>query len=66
MELKSLNKNMHDMIIKGQLLAFQQDENTKKVNANNRKFSRFKYCFNNSLPICRTTYKILLVLVIHI
>ena len=45
------------MVIKGQLLAFQQGENTKKVNANNRKFLRFKYCFNNSIPICCTTYQ---------
>jgi hypothetical protein len=58
-EFESLDKNMRDMVIKGQLLAFQQDENTKKVTANNRKFSRFNYCFNNSLPICRTTYQAL-------
>jgi hypothetical protein len=57
MEFESLNKNMHDMVIKEQLLAFQQDENTKKVNASNRKFLRFKYCFNNSFPICCTTYQ---------
>ena len=39
------------MVIKGQLMAFQ--------NTNNRKISRFKYCFNNSLPICHITYKAL-------
>ncbi|GBC03703.1 hypothetical protein RclHR1_05270012 [Rhizophagus clarus] len=42
---------------KWQLLAFQQDENTKKVMANNRKFLRFKYCFNNNISIYRTTYQ---------
>ncbi|RIA79589.1 hypothetical protein C1645_840332 [Glomus cerebriforme] len=57
MEFESLNKNMHDMVIKEQLLAFQQDENTKKVKTNNRKFLHFKYCFNNSLVICRNTYQ---------
>ncbi|RGB42231.1 hypothetical protein C1646_751276 [Rhizophagus diaphanus] len=48
---------MCDMVLKGQLLAFQQDENMKKVTANNRKFSHFKYCYNNSLPICHTMYQ---------
>jgi len=45
------------MVIKGQLIAFQKDENTKKVNSNNRKFLCFNYCFNNSLSICHTTYQ---------
>ena len=27
------------------------------MSTNNRKFLRFKYCFNKSLPICRTTYQ---------
>ena len=31
-ECEGLNKNMQDMVIKGQLIAFQQDENTKKKN----------------------------------
>jgi hypothetical protein len=56
-EFESLNKNMRDMVFKGQLLAFQQDENTKKITSNDRKIIRFRYCFNNSLPICRTTYQ---------
>jgi hypothetical protein len=29
-EFESLNKNMRDMVLKSQLLVFQQDENTKK------------------------------------
>ena len=45
------------MVIKGQLIAFQQDENTKKRTANNRKFLRFKYCYNNNTPICHITYQ---------
>ena len=59
MEFKGLNKDMRDMVIKGQLMAFQYDENTKKVTANNRKFFHFKYCFNNSTPICHATYQAL-------
>src|SRR5690348_3397415 len=51
--------HVRDMVIKGQLIAFQQDENTKKTTADNRKFFRFKYCFNNSTPICRGTYQAL-------
>ena len=31
-EFEGLNKNMRDIVIKGQLIAFQQDENTKKKN----------------------------------
>ncbi|PKK70580.1 hypothetical protein RhiirC2_866099 [Rhizophagus irregularis] len=58
-EFEALNKDMRDMVIKGQLMAFQHDENTKKVTANNRKFFHFKYCFNNSTPICRSTYQAL-------
>lgn len=59
MEFEGLDKNARDMVIKGQLIAFQQDENTKKKTANNRKIFRFKYCFNNSTPICRGTYQAL-------
>ncbi|PKY19568.1 hypothetical protein RhiirB3_469220 [Rhizophagus irregularis] len=58
-EFEALNKDMRNMVIKGQLMAFQHDENTKKVTANNRKFFHFKYCFNNSTPICRSTYQAL-------
>ena len=59
MEFEGLEKNMKYMVIKGQLMAFQQDENSRKVTAKNRKFSRFNYCFNGNLSICRTTYQIL-------
>ncbi|EXX61866.1 hypothetical protein GLOIN_2v1484099 [Rhizophagus irregularis DAOM 181602=DAOM 197198] len=59
-EFESLDKVMRDMVVKGQLMAFQQEENTKKTTAINRKFSRFKYCFNNDLPICRSTYQALI------
>ncbi|POG70237.1 hypothetical protein GLOIN_2v1617591, partial [Rhizophagus irregularis DAOM 181602=DAOM 197198] len=58
-EFEALNKDMRDMVIKSQLMAFQHDENTKKVTANNRKFFHFKYCFNNSTPVCRSTYQTL-------
>ncbi|GES76447.1 hypothetical protein GLOIN_2v1838883 [Rhizophagus clarus] len=51
LEFECLDKNMRDMAIKGQLMAFQ--------NTNNRKTSRFKYCFNSNLPICHTTYEVL-------
>lgn len=36
-EFESLDKKMRDMVIKGQLMAFQRDEITKKVSADNRK-----------------------------
>ncbi|CAB4476132.1 unnamed protein product [Rhizophagus irregularis] len=58
-EFEALNKDMRDMVIKSQLMAFQHDENTKKVTANNRKFFHFKYCFNNSTPVYRSTYQAL-------
>ena len=58
-EFESLDKIIKDMVIKGQLMAFQQDENSKKITANNRKFTRFNYCFNSNLSICRTTYQVL-------
>ena len=51
---------MRNIVVKGQLLAFQKDENTRKVITNNRKYLRFNYCFNNNLPICHTTYQALL------
>ncbi|GES99427.1 hypothetical protein GLOIN_2v1769618 [Rhizophagus clarus] len=44
-KFECLDKNMWNMAIKGQLMAFQ--------NTNNRKTSCFKYCFNNNLPICQ-------------
>ncbi|CAG8489995.1 14401_t:CDS:2 [Cetraspora pellucida] len=59
LKFESLDKNIRDMVIKGQLLAFQKDENTNKVNTTNRKYLRFNYCYNNSLPICRATYEAL-------
>jgi hypothetical protein len=46
---ESLDKKMRDMVIKGQLLAFQKDENTKKVSAENRKYLRFNYHYNNDI-----------------
>jgi hypothetical protein len=51
LEFECLDKNMRDIVIKGQLMAFQ--------NTNNRKTTRFKYCFNSNLPICRNTYEAL-------
>ncbi|EXX73234.1 hypothetical protein RirG_061980 [Rhizophagus irregularis DAOM 197198w] len=56
-EFESLDKTMRDMVVKGQLMAFQKDENTRKVNSNDRKFVRFNYCYNNDLLICHTTYE---------
>ncbi|CAG8801957.1 38540_t:CDS:2, partial [Gigaspora margarita] len=58
-EFESLDKNTRNMVIKGQLIAFQKDENTNKVTATDRKYIRFNYCYNNSLPICRATYEAL-------
>ena len=59
-EFESLDKSMRDMVIKGQLIAFQHDENTKKTTINNKKvLGCFKYCFNNSTSICRGTYQAL-------
>ncbi|PKY53916.1 hypothetical protein RhiirA4_472401 [Rhizophagus irregularis] len=48
---------MRDMVVKSQLMVFQKDENTRKVNKSNRKYVRFNYCFNNDLPICHATYE---------
>lgn len=56
-EFESLDKTMRDMVVKGQLMAFQKDKNTRKVNSNDRKFVRFNYCYNNDLLICHTTYE---------
>ena len=56
---ESLDKKMRNMVIKGQLLAFQKDKNTRKVTAENRKFLRFNYRYNNDLSICRITYEAL-------
>ncbi|PKK60271.1 hypothetical protein RhiirC2_793572 [Rhizophagus irregularis] len=56
-EFESLDKNMRNMVVKDQLMVFQKDENTRKVNESNRKYVHFNYCFNNDLPICCATYK---------
>ncbi|KAF0386965.1 chaperonin: PROVISIONAL [Gigaspora margarita] len=53
-EFESLDKNMKDMVIKGQLMAFQKNEVLKKVS--NKKYSRFRYCYNNSIQVCHDTY----------
>ncbi|RIB25065.1 hypothetical protein C2G38_2166867 [Gigaspora rosea] len=55
-EFESLEKNMRDMVIKGQLLAFQRNENTDKVTNDNRKNLRFSYCYNHDIPVCLDTY----------
>jgi hypothetical protein len=65
-EFESLDKKMRDMVIKGQLLAFQKDENTKKVNSSNRKYLRFNYCYNNNIPIVMIHIRFLLESVISI
>ena len=59
-EFEGLDKKMRDMVVKGQLLAFQKDENTRKVSSENRKYLRFNYSYNNDTPICRNTYQTLL------
>lgn len=48
------------MIVKGQLMAFQKDENTKKVSSKNRKYLYFNYSYNNDIPIYHNTYQTLL------
>ncbi|CAG8688113.1 21019_t:CDS:2 [Cetraspora pellucida] len=58
-EFENLSKNIRDLVVKGQLMAFQKDENTKKVTTTNRKYLQFNYCFNNSLSVCYTTYEVL-------
>ncbi|CAG8572773.1 8733_t:CDS:2, partial [Scutellospora calospora] len=45
--------------LKLKLMAFQKDENMKKVTATNRKYLQFNYCFNNSLLVCCTIYEAL-------
>src|SRR3984957_20415096 len=37
MEFKGLDRNIRDIVIKGQLMAFQKNEDTKKGAANNKK-----------------------------
>ncbi|CAG8847984.1 10407_t:CDS:2, partial [Gigaspora margarita] len=37
-EFESLDKNIYDMVIKGQLIAFQKDENKNKVTATDKKY----------------------------
>ena len=59
-EFEGLEKKTRDMVVKGQLMAFQKDENTKKVSSENRKYLRFNYSYNNDIPICRNTYLTLL------
>ncbi|CAG8497290.1 9232_t:CDS:2, partial [Scutellospora calospora] len=49
-EFESLEKNMRDMVIKGQLLAFQRNENMDKVTNDDRKNLRFSYCYNHDVP----------------
>lgn len=51
-EFEGLDKTMRDMVIKGQLIAFEKDEGRTK----NKKYSRYNFCFNNNLSICRATY----------
>jgi hypothetical protein len=51
-EFEGLDRTMWDMVIKGQLIAFQKDEGTNK----SKKYSRFNFCFSNNLPICHATY----------
>ncbi|KAF0439679.1 chaperonin: PROVISIONAL [Gigaspora margarita] len=55
-EKKILDKNMRDMVIKGHLMAFQKSEDTKKGSTETKKYSRFRYCYNNSIQVCRDTY----------
>ncbi|KAF0405435.1 chaperonin: PROVISIONAL [Gigaspora margarita] len=55
-EFESLEKNMRDMVIKGQLAAFQKNKDTKKVVSDDRKNVRFRYCYNDDVPVCLNTY----------
>ncbi|CAG8475198.1 35724_t:CDS:2 [Gigaspora margarita] len=49
-------KNMRDMVIKGQLMAFQKNEDPKKVSNENKKYVHFRFCYNNSIQVCHDTY----------
>src|SRR5207253_849642 len=40
---------------KGQLIAFQQNENTERVTNNDRKIF-FRYCYNNDISVCLNIY----------
>ncbi|CAG8819458.1 43357_t:CDS:2 [Gigaspora margarita] len=53
---ESLEKDMRDMVVKGQLLAFQKNEDSKRVTNDNRKNFRFKYCYNSDISVCFDTY----------
>src|SRR5579859_7837058 len=46
---------MRDMVIKGQLMAFQKDGKPTKDNKD-KKYSRYNFRFNDNLSICRPTY----------
>ena len=50
-EFESLDKNMRDMVIKGQLMAFQKEGKNK-----DKKYSRYNFRFNDNLSICCVTY----------
>lgn len=51
-EFESLDKTMRNMVIKGQLMAFQKDTKDNK----DKKYSRYNFRFNDNLSICRPTY----------
>ncbi|CAG8835718.1 20457_t:CDS:2, partial [Cetraspora pellucida] len=53
---ESLDKSMRDMAIKGQLLAFQKSDDTRKVTNTNRKNLFFGYCYNRDISVCCNTY----------
>ncbi|CAG8455593.1 9643_t:CDS:2 [Cetraspora pellucida] len=53
---ESLDKTMWDMVIKGQLMAFQKEDNTKKTSSDNRKYFHLNYYYNNDIQICYNTY----------
>jgi hypothetical protein len=54
-EFKSLDKTIRDMVIKGQLMAFQKEGKPIKNNED-KKYSRFNFRFNDNLSICRIAY----------
>ncbi|CAG8761836.1 16533_t:CDS:2, partial [Cetraspora pellucida] len=55
-EFESLDKKMRDIVIKGQLLAFQKEENTKRATSDSRQRWRYNYSYSNNIVICRDTY----------
>ncbi|CAG8632615.1 16113_t:CDS:2, partial [Gigaspora rosea] len=51
-----LEKNMRDLVIKGQPIAFQKNESMDRVTNEDGKNLSFGYCYNHDIQVCLDTY----------